>query len=93
LFHDFAYFGWPIAIVGNKADQVKEGEELEQKAQMFAKEKDYAHYRVSAKTWEGIDTLFQEFTALVVRTTHPVGGVESGTSIAGHPIVAERSKC
>jgi tRNA U34 5-carboxymethylaminomethyl modifying GTPase MnmE/TrmE len=57
-----------IAIVGNRADLVKEGEEVEQKAREFAKEKGYAHYRVSAKTGEGIDTLFQEFTASIFRS-------------------------
>jgi putative ribosome biogenesis GTPase RsgA len=57
-----------VAIVGNKADLVKEGGEVEERARMFAKENGYAHYTVSAKTGEGIDTLFKEFTASIVRS-------------------------
>jgi small GTP-binding protein len=57
-----------VAIVGNKADLVKEGGEVEGRARMFAKENGYAHYTVSGKTGEGIDTLFKEFTESIVRS-------------------------
>jgi small GTP-binding protein len=80
-----------IVIVGNKADLVESGGDVERDAVEFAKENGYPHYRVSAKTGEGIETVFEELIGQIVRnglTTAPKASpkavaareIESGSS-------------
>jgi 50S ribosomal subunit-associated GTPase HflX len=57
-----------IVMVGNKADLVEAGGEVELRAQEYARNEGYSHYIVSAKTGEGIKAAFEEFLALIVRS-------------------------
>jgi small GTP-binding protein len=56
-----------VVILGNKADLVDPGGEVELMAREFARGRGYSHFTVSAKTGEGIEACFEDLLGSIVR--------------------------